>query len=294
MGVRVGEVRILPALPYFANCYSPDLANFHQDTKQPPQEIEFGTSETIKSGTAVTPPTGLSRTASAATVTQSRLTTTSTLHRAFRTESGPAAKRPAAILRGSRDDYFEDEHEGVNGDSDSEDGISAFGRSQARRGKKASVKRSVRLSSDDDDDEYSSGGGFLPFATASTTRAEPKRNEDQKATLTRRTPLPQRKEAPREELSTSSAERQNLSSSGIGAADAISPRHRAQLVSLSPRGSEGSPSMGSSFSDLDDASVTQSALEDALLSNMRQQGAGGSSMASRIGSIRDVLGRRVM
>ncbi|PPJ60605.1 hypothetical protein CBER1_03679 [Cercospora berteroae] len=74
----------------------------------------------------------------------------------------------------------------------------------------------------------------------------------------------------------------------------LSPRQRAQLASLSPRsrkdGSEGSPSMGSSFSDLDDTSVTQSALEEALLSNMRAQG--GSTMASRMSSLRDALGRR--
>ncbi|KAI5364510.1 hypothetical protein Slin15195_G040470 [Septoria linicola] len=73
----------------------------------------------------------------------------------------------------------------------------------------------------------------------------------------------------------------------------LSPRHRAQLASLSPRsrrdGSEGTPSMGSSFSDLDDTSVTQSALEEALMSNMRAQG--GSTMASRMSSLRDALGR---
>ncbi|KAF2488872.1 hypothetical protein BU16DRAFT_623147 [Lophium mytilinum] len=61
----------------------------------------------------------------------------------------------------------------------------------------------------------------------------------------------------------------------------LSPRHRAELARLSPRrsasgaaggkreGSDGTPSMGSSFSDLDDASITQSALEEALLSNMQ-------------------------
>lgn len=56
-------------------------------------------------------------------------------------------------------------------------------------------------------------------------------------------------------------------------ANPLSPPHRALLPS-SPRrhatgaGSDTSPSMGSSFSDLDDASVTQSALEEALLSGM--------------------------
>ncbi|KAK2075174.1 hypothetical protein P8C59_009321 [Phyllachora maydis] len=38
---------------------------------------------------------------------------------------------------------------------------------------------------------------------------------------------------------------------------------------ISREGSEGTPSMGSSFSDLDDASVTQSALEEALASKMQ-------------------------
>ncbi|KAJ9622651.1 uroporphyrin-III C-methyltransferase [Taxawa tesnikishii (nom. ined.)] len=71
-------------------------------------------------------------------------------------------------------------------------------------------------------------------------------------------------------------------------ADALSPKRRAELAKLSPRtkkeGSEGTPSMGSSFSDLDDASVTQSALEDALLSNMQH-----GSMASRMSTISQAL-----
>ncbi|PSN70073.1 hypothetical protein BS50DRAFT_619003 [Corynespora cassiicola Philippines] len=56
----------------------------------------------------------------------------------------------------------------------------------------------------------------------------------------------------------------------------LSPKHRAELAKLSPRramsrkdGSEGTPSMGSSFSDIDDASISQSALEEALLSNIQ-------------------------
>lgn len=274
---------------------SNDTLTLRLDSKLPPQDIGSGTAETLKGGAAVTPPSGLSRTASAATVTQSKLGTTSMQHKAFRAGSGSGGRRPAAIARGPKDEYYEDaiEHEGVQGESDSEDGLPSFGRGQAaRRVKKTAIKRSVHLSSDGDDDEYSSGGGYLPFAAASTTRPVSRKSEDQAATLTRRNPLPQHKEAPRGESSTSSAERQDLSSSGVDPAAAISPRHRAQLTKMSPRGSEGSPSMGSSFSDLDDASVTQSALEDALLSNMRQQGGGGSSMASRIGSIRDVLGRR--
>jgi hypothetical protein len=63
----------------------------------------------------------------------------------------------------------------------------------------------------------------------------------------------------------------------------LSPRQQATLASagLSPRrqGSESSPSMGSSFSDLDDASVTQSALEEALMSGMA------NTVTSRVGGI---------
>ncbi|KAF2150115.1 hypothetical protein K461DRAFT_296497 [Myriangium duriaei CBS 260.36] len=62
---------------------------------------------------------------------------------------------------------------------------------------------------------------------------------------------------------------------------ALSPRRRAELLSglTSKESSDGTPSMGSSFSDLDDASVTQSALEDALLSNF-QNAPGASRMST--------------
>ncbi|KAK7530411.1 hypothetical protein IWX49DRAFT_585466 [Phyllosticta citricarpa] len=83
---------------------------------------------------------------------------------------------------------------------------------------------------------------------------------------------------------------------GTGALSPGGGHHRSELARLgSPRGlgsgsgskrggegggSEGAPSMGSSFSDLDDASVTQSALEEQLLSHM--QHAGGLSKMSTI------------
>lgn len=53
----------------------------------------------------------------------------------------------------------------------------------------------------------------------------------------------------------------------------LSPRQRL----IAKEGSEGTPSMGSSFSDLDDASVTQSALEEALANEMQH-----GSVASRM------------
>lgn len=68
----------------------------------------------------------------------------------------------------------------------------------------------------------------------------------------------------------------------------LSPRRTVELAGRSPiskgkgrEGSDGTPSMGSSFSDLDDASVTQSALEEAMASNMQA----GGGMASRMSSL---------
>ncbi|KAM3530816.1 hypothetical protein MY4038_004752 [Beauveria bassiana] len=54
------------------------------------------------------------------------------------------------------------------------------------------------------------------------------------------------------------------------AQSAPSPSGKGKLSSQD--GSDGTPSMGSSFSDLDDASVTQSALEEALASHMHGAG----------------------
>ncbi|KAI3326949.1 hypothetical protein HD806DRAFT_485551 [Xylariaceae sp. AK1471] len=64
----------------------------------------------------------------------------------------------------------------------------------------------------------------------------------------------------------------------------LSPRRTMELAGRSPAGkskgysrdSDETPSMGSSFSDLDDASVTQSALEEALASKMQDGGTIGS------------------
>ncbi len=76
----------------------------------------------------------------------------------------------------------------------------------------------------------------------------------------------------------------------------LSPPHRALLQS-SPRrgpGSDTSPSMGSSFSDLDDASVTQSALEEALLSGMGNttMTMPGGGVAGRVSGISQALRSR--
>ena len=66
---------------------------------------------------------------------------------------------------------------------------------------------------------------------------------------------------------------------------ALSPRQRRAVK----EGSDGSPSMGSSFSDLDDASLTQSALEEALANDMTHGG-----VASKMSTISQALKSRYL
>lgn len=75
---------------------------------------------------------------------------------------------------------------------------------------------------------------------------------------------------------------------GSTAAATLSPRQQAALRQQR-HGSESSPSMGSSFSDLDEASVTQSALEEALMSNM---GNTTNTMASKVSGISQAIRSR--
>ncbi|KAK0106753.1 hypothetical protein ONS96_004371 [Cadophora gregata f. sp. sojae] len=86
----------------------------------------------------------------------------------------------------------------------------------------------------------------------------------------------------------SAAPRRDMHVRGERPVGPLSPRRTAELAGTgkgSGKGSDGTPSMGSSFSDLDDASVTQSALEEALASNMQS----GGGMASRMSSISQAL-----
>lgn len=261
----------------------------------------------------------ISRTPSTTTVTQSRITGSRIQQppqRALRGSSG-SGRPPAPIAisanQSPRDEYYEDaiEHEGPS-ESDSSEEPSAASRSQAfrrplipRKGAKPVLDT---LGSDNDAEDDEDSGGYLPFATASkpdptaTLRSSPKRSTAQ-PTSTSSKPKPTRENSTTTtESSASSASMHRQPSTDTDNPTSrpgpLSPRHRAQLASMSPRyrkdGSEGSPSMGSSFSDLDDASVTQSALEDAVMSNMRMQGTGsyGSSIGGRMSSLRDALGRR--
>jgi len=93
--------------------------------------------------------------------------------------------------------------------------------------------------------------------------------------------------------STSNPPRTNTASQGPAESRsplaALSPRHR-RLAFARDGSDTGSPSMGSSFSDLDDASVSNSALEEALATDLRAgRPAGPGSGAASIGG----LGQRV-
>ncbi|KAI2399711.1 hypothetical protein LOZ67_003559 [Ophidiomyces ophidiicola] len=148
---------------------------------------------------------------------------------------------------------------------------------------KASVAKVNKDSCENEDEETSPA--FLPIKNPSWHQAYPSA-VDPGATL-REEP----ENAAQPPLQQDTAASTSTISSGIGSAASghetrrkpqplgpLSPRRTAELATASPRnrtrGSDGTPSMGSSFSDLDDNSVTQSALEEALLSNMQKNGVG--------------------
>lgn len=153
----------------------------------------------------------------------------------------------------------------------------------------------------ENDDSGSHGSPTLPFASAARRapntkyaqdtqfragRPEQKSIRSQSSRATppvRKASLDQQSQATTETASsmTTSASESDAPVSTAVAKSPMSPpfNHRAELGRLgSPRqkgprsrkeGSEGTPSMGSSFSDIDDAGISQSALEEALLSNMQ-------------------------
>ncbi|KFY08540.1 hypothetical protein V492_06144 [Pseudogymnoascus sp. VKM F-4246] len=152
--------------------------------------------------------------------------------------------------------------------------------------------RRLHHSEDGDDDEDSPT--FLPFTTTSKTPAAYKpsataAHEDTVEVSHRKKPSEAILRSHTSDSSASSTAQNHPPSHrdpkqvrGLAGASPIPGRRTAELAGRSPvskgkeqglgRESDGTPSMGSSFSDLDDASVTQSALEEALLSNMQHGG----------------------
>jgi len=212
---------------------------------------------------------GLSRTPSTRTLTQSRIITPASpaqasSARTFNTAFGNHRKpiSPQREISEPDSDVLQDSDSSSSSDGESQ----SMARSQAFRRPSHYAKTARHGYDDEDEDEDAeSSGGFLPFATTATGSA------DGAATI--RSPVKrafeQRPAAPDSSASSASSAAAPQPTTNVGKhresnrgdytqaspASALSPRHRSELSKLSPRvrkdGSEGTPSMGSSFSDLD-------------------------------------------
>lgn len=178
-----------------------------------------------------------------------------------------------------------------------------------RRFGKFSMHRPGLRNDDEDEDE---SPAFVPLSPSPEPALRPTSGQDLNATLRDEPTDPRRRmvnphAAPRQPITTESSA-SSISSGNPATLPSGDGHRRANQVSgpLSPRrtelgysprrsvtsgreASDGTPSMGSSFSDLDDASVTQSALEEALMSNMQHGG-----MASRMSTISQALRSRYL
>ncbi|KAL9011090.1 MAG: hypothetical protein Q9173_004037 [Seirophora scorigena] len=174
-------------------------------------------------------------------------------------------------------------------------------RAYQRRPRHSSSKAPLGPLSDADEDDPDSPP-FLPFSDPKATKQSPPADPSATLRMAKRA-LPERAmPAPPLNSSSSSTQSQPPKTSRPpqqpGNKNPISPSRipNEPASALSPRqrkvvkdGSDGTPSMGSSFSDLDDASVTQSALEEALAHEMNQGG-----VASRMSTISQALRSRYL
>lgn len=166
-------------------------------------------------------------------------------------------------------------------------------RAYLRRSRYSSSRTIQRPTSDADEDQADSPP-FLPFSDAKVSAPALPSDPSSTAPLDPRRPLLQ----PGSSKADTIASPATLCSSSSSIQSHVqSPNARPvqnPLSSLSPRqrritreGSEGSPSMGSSFSDLDDTSVTQSALEEAYAHEINHG-------ASRMSTISQALRSRYL
>ncbi|KAF2796077.1 hypothetical protein K505DRAFT_323594 [Melanomma pulvis-pyrius CBS 109.77] len=135
------------------------------------------------------------------------------------------------------------------------------------------------------DDPENSATARLPFARAPEGAATqrkgvgnaPSASKRKQPTL-RDSDMAREQEAKFDLSSSMASSASDAPKASSGGPSAPGPQHRAELAKLNDRktgprskndGSEGTPSMGSSFSDIDDAGISQSALEEALLSNIQ-------------------------
>ena len=173
-------------------------------------------------------------------------------------------------------------------------------RAFARRPRYSSSKVPPNPLSDADEEEEDSPP-FLPFSN--TRQKTPPPSVDPGATVKispkRLTSYRQTGGASdKAKLDPKSVKQAIHSSSSSAQSQPQSQRRPSQtpLSTLSPKqrraakeGSDGTPSMGSSFSDLDDASITQSALEEALANEMTHGG-----VASKMSTISQALKSRYL
>ncbi|KAL4924549.1 multidomain presynaptic cytomatrix related protein [Aspergillus undulatus] len=217
--------------------------------------------------------------------------------------SAPVQRSPALeeedLTLSSSESNSDDENEAAAGRRGL--GFKRFGRFSTHR---------ANLRDDDDDDDESPA--FLPLSRGHGSASHGATGHDLSTTLrmeqdgisTEQRRTTERPQSMRKSMTTESSE--SSFSSGAPLTHSNNQRRhqinhpspRRGLAQMSPRRStasgrdisDGTPSMGSSFSDLDgDTSVTQSMLEEALLSNMQHGG-----MASRMSTISQAIRSRYL
>lgn len=176
----------------------------------------------------------------------------------------------------------------------------ARSRAFAARRPRYSAKKAPLNPLSDADEEDEDSPPFLPFSTARTTTPPPTADPGATVKISPNKSPPARRLAPDPKTKHRQAlAAQTTHSSSSSAQSQPQSQNRTQhnaLSTLSPKqrraakeGSDGTPSMGSSFSDLDDASVTQSALEEQVAYEMTQGGIG-----SRMSTISQALRSRYL
>ncbi|KAJ5930522.1 hypothetical protein N7466_006015 [Penicillium verhagenii] len=185
-------------------------------------------------------------------------------------------------------------------ESDSEDESNLPAHRFKRFGQYSMHRASLRDDEDDEDD----APAFLPLHREPEQGSRDRPAQELSATLrldAERAAITRRRLAERSGARMQVASESSTSSIGSGGPVVVQGGQGLQRSGEpsrpSPRksqtsgkgASDGTPSMGSSFSDLDDASVTQSALEEALMSNMQHGG-----MASRMSTISQALRSRYL
>ena len=215
------------------------------------------------------------------------------------TEASPKARKPSLEKPSSPSAIASSSS---SSSSSSEEALHPMVRSRAfqRRPRLSSAKTPVQTLSDADEEEGDSPP-FLPFSdvqeevSLTSKDARPIHKPSAKSPATQRAPIPPAL-GPRARSLSSKNRPHSSSSSAQSQPHSHHPKSRHPPAALSPRqrravqeGSDGSPSMGSSFSDLDDASITQSALEEALANEMTHGG-----VASKMSTISQALKSRYL